>query len=206
MSSEHETRQGATPGARQPENSQSREVDVTNPGASSTEKGQVDNETGVIALLNADYAELKSKLGQALGETEAVRRRADRDVRDMRQYAVTQFAADMLSVVDNLERAIASLPSKMHAIEEPVKALITGVELTRKEMLRTFEKHGIHRIDPIGQRFDPSYHLAMYAMPGETAPSGTVTKVLEPGYSIGARVLRPAKVGVAGGGGRRKPQ
>jgi molecular chaperone GrpE len=130
-----------------------------------------------------------------------VRRRAERDLNDMRQYAVANFAGDMLKVADNMERAIASVPAQLRESEGPVRALIEGVELTEKEMLHALEKHGVKKLDPVGERFDPNFHEALFAVPDPSVPNGTVSQVVEAGYSIGSRSLRPAKVGVTRGGG-----
>lgn len=152
------------------------------------------------AHLLTENAELKDRLLRALAEVENTRRRAERDLDNMRQYAITQFAGDMLTVADNLERAVASIPAGER--EAALKILVEGVELTEKELIRSLEKHGIRRLDPVGERFDPNFHEALFEVPDPSVPHGTVTKVLQPGYAIGTRALRPAKVGVARGGER----
>ncbi|MVT64929.1 nucleotide exchange factor GrpE [Bradyrhizobium pachyrhizi] len=150
-----------------------------------------------IARLVAENAELKDRLLRALADAENVRRRAERDLNDMRQYAVTKFAADMVNVADNLERAISSLPAHLRDNAGPYKTFVEGVELTEKELLRALEAHDIKKLDPMGSRFDPHFHEAMFSVQDPSVPSGTVTSVVQPGYSIGSRSLRPAKVGVA---------
>jgi molecular chaperone GrpE len=152
-----------------------------------------------LSKLEAENVELKDRLLRALAETENVRRRAERDLSDMRQYAVAKFAGDMLSVADNMERAIASIPAQVRESDGPVRALIEGVELTEKELLQALEKHGVKKLSPVGQRFDPNFHEALFAVPDPSVPNGTVSKVVEAGYSIGSRSLRPAKVGVTRG-------
>lgn len=152
-----------------------------------------------LTKLAGENAELRELLLRALAQVENVRRRAERDLGDVRQYAITKFAGDMLNVADNLARAIASIPAQAREGVETVKTLIEGVKLTEREMLCSLEKHGIRRLNPVGQRFDPNFHEALFAAPDPSVPNGTVIKVMEPGYSIGSRVLRPAKVGVAGG-------
>jgi molecular chaperone GrpE len=164
-----------------------------------------DGGTEALTKLETDNAELKDRLLRALAEVENVRRRAKRDLNDMRHYAIAKFAGDMLNVADNLERAIASIPAKARESEGAVKTLIQGVELTEKEMLRTLERHGVKKLNPMGERFDPNFHEAMFEVPDPSVPNGTVTKVVEAGYSIGSRALRPAKVGVASGGGENRP-
>ncbi|TPK82579.1 nucleotide exchange factor GrpE [Mesorhizobium sp. B2-4-12] len=152
-----------------------------------------------LARLEAENVELKDRLLRALAEVENVRRRADRDINDMRQYAVAKFAGDMLGVADNMERAIASVPDEARKIDAAVKTLILGVELTEKGMLQALEKHGVKKLVPVGERFDPNFHEALFELPDLSVPAGTITKVVEPGYTIGSRPLRPAKVGIATG-------
>jgi molecular chaperone GrpE len=155
--------------------------------------------------LLAENAQLKDRLLRALAEVENTRRRAERDLDDMRQYAVTKFAGDMLNVADNLERAIASVPASARGWDGPLKTLTEGVELTEKELARSLEKHGVTKLDPMGKRFDPHFHEALFELPDPSVPHGTVTKVLQPGYAIGSRPLRPAKVGVTRGGSQARP-
>ncbi|SED73403.1 nucleotide exchange factor GrpE [Bradyrhizobium erythrophlei] len=149
--------------------------------------------------LLAENAELKDRLLRALAEVENTRRRAERDLDNMRQYAITKFAGDMLIVADNLERAIASIPASVREPEAALRTLVEGVGLTEKELLRALEKHGISKLDPVGERFDPNLHEALFEVPDPSVPRGTVMKVLQPGYAIGSRALRPAKVGIASG-------
>lgn len=156
-----------------------------------------DGGTEALARLEAENADLKDRLLRALAEIENVRRRAERDLNDMRQYAVAKFAGDMLSVADNMERAIASIPEEARKSEVAIRTLIAGVELTEKAMLQALKKHGVKKLMPVGERFDPNFHEALFEVPDPTLPPGTVSKVVEPGYSIGTRPLRPAKVGIA---------
>ncbi|MFT4001573.1 MAG: nucleotide exchange factor GrpE [Rhizobium sp.] len=159
-----------------------------------------------LAKLEAENKSLQDRLLRALAEIENVRKRAERDVSDARQYAVTQFARDMTRVADNLERAIGSIPQDIRRSEGPIRTLIEGVELTEKELLRSLEKHGVAKLDPAGKAFDPNFHEAIFETEDPSVPHGTVTMVAEPGYSIGARPLRPAKVAVSRGGSPRRPQ
>lgn len=163
------------------------------------------SETGVLAELRTENAALKDRLLRALAEAENVRRRAERDLGDARQYAVSRFARDLLPVADNMERAMASVHTEAHRGEGLVKALIEGVELTEKELQRVLERHGVRKLAPVGERFDPHFHEALFEVPDPAVPDGTVSQVVEPGYAIGARPLRPAKVGVARGGPAGKP-
>lgn len=155
--------------------------------------------------LRRENADLKDRLLRALADAENTRRRAERDLNDIRQYAITKFAGDMLPVVDNLERAIASVPAHVHAGEDAVKTMIDGVKLTEAELLRSLEKHDVKKLDPLGRRFDPHLHESVFAVHDPSVPTGTVVKVLEPGYTIGTRSLRPAKVGVSNGGPQHNP-
>ena len=159
-----------------------------------------------VAALEAEKAELKDKLLRALAEMENLRRRVEKDLADARAYGVTRFARDMLDVADNLRRALDSLPAEARATAEGAfKALIEGVDLTERDFLKKMESHGVRKITPEGQKFDPNLHQAMFEVPDESKPSGTVTQVVQAGYVIGERVLRPAMVGVSKGGPKPAP-
>jgi molecular chaperone GrpE len=149
-----------------------------------------------VAALEAELAATKDRLLRALAETENVRRRAEREREDMRKYAISGFAKDLLSAADNLRRALDSMPLS-EIREERVKSLIDGVEATERELLAAFERHGIRRIDPKGESFDHNFHQAIFETETADAPAGTVVEVLQPGYVIHGRLLRPAMVGVA---------
>jgi molecular chaperone GrpE len=119
---------------------------------------------------------------------------------------VTNFARDVLGVADNMERAMQALDDEIREkADAGVKALLDGVELTERELIKVMEKHGIKRLDPKGEKFDPNFHQAMFEMPDPTVPSGMVAQVVQPGYKIGDRVLRPALVGVSKGGPKVAP-
>lgn len=184
-------------------------ANASEPTAKATDRGDpsaagpAEDAAAVIARLETDNAALKDRLLRALAETENVRRRAERDLNDARQYAIAKFAGDMLAVADNIERAIANVPAQAREGDEAVRTLIEGVELTEKELLRALERHGVRKLDPLGERFDPNFHEAMFEVPDPSVPSGTVSKVVDAGYSIGARSLRPARVGVSSGGPRQ---
>ena len=143
-------------------------------------------------------AELNDKLLRALAELENTRRRAERDRIDAQQYGMMRFGRDMLSVADNLGRALAALPEESRAdLPENVAALIEGVAATERDLLATFERHQISPITPLGEKFDPNFHEAMFEAPGTGQAAGTIIEVIEAGYRIGDRLLRPARVGVA---------
>lgn len=154
-----------------------------------------------IAALEAEKLDLKDKLLRTLADMENLRRRTEREVTDARTYAVTNFARDMLNAADNIRRALESVPAEARASAEgSLKALVDGIELTERDLLKTLERHGVKRVEPQGQRFDPNLHQAMFEVPNPDVTSGTVVQVVQSGYVIGERVLRPALVGVAKGG------
>ena len=162
-------------------------------------------EAGAPAAPAADpaqeAAELKDRLLRTLAEMENLRRRTDREIRDSRQYAVANFARDLLGVADNMQRALATLSADFRDQADPVvKSHIEGVELTERELMKVLEKHGIRKLDPQGQKFDPNLHQAVLEISDPSVPSGTVVQVMQAGYTIADRVLRPAMVGVSKGG------
>jgi molecular chaperone GrpE len=153
------------------------------------------------AAIEAAVQELRDKYLRAVAETENVRKRAEREVAEARAYGIAVFARDMLGVADNLARALEAIdPQERTAAEGPLKALLDGVDLTQRELQKTLQKHGIRRLDPLGEKFDPHFHQAMIEVPDAEAPAGTVVEVMQAGYAIGERVLRPAMVAVAKGG------
>jgi molecular chaperone GrpE len=149
--------------------------------------------------LYAENAALKDKLLRSLAEMENLRRRTDREVADAKTYGVSKFAREMLSFSDNLRRAIDSVPAQARA-DKNVVTLLEGMELMERDFLSRLSQFGVTKMDPKGQRFDPNQHEALFEIPDETQPNGVVAQVIETGYLIGDRVLRPAKVGVARGG------
>lgn len=162
----------------------------------SNEADTVEEEYGdPVETLQAEVADLKDRLVRALAETENVRRRGEKDRADASAYAVTGFARDMISVSDNLRRALDSLPDET---ADDMKAFIEGVDMTERELLNTFERHGISKVSPeIGDKFDHKFHQAMFEVPTADHPNGTVMQVVAEGYVIKDRLLRPAMVGVA---------
>lgn len=151
-----------------------------------------------IAALRIETADLKDRLLRALADAENTRRRAERDRTDASQYAIAQFARDMLSVADNFARAIASCPPDARASASPqVKAVIDGVEATERQLLAALERHGVKAIDTSGGRFNPNLHQAIAEVPGEGRPPGSIVHVVQTGYLIADRLLRPAMVTIA---------
>jgi len=149
-----------------------------------------------IAALETELADTRDRLLRALAETENVRRRAQREREDTQKYAVSGFARDLLSTADNLRRALDSVP-EAEIKDAHTRSLLDGVGATERELLSVFERHGIRRIDPKGERFDHNFHQAVFEAERPDAPAGTVIEVLQPGYVVHDRLLRPAMVGVA---------
>jgi molecular chaperone GrpE len=151
-------------------------------------------------------AELKDRLLRTLAEMENLRKRTEREVADARLYGATSFARDMLAVADNMRRALDAVSPELRAnAEAGVKALIDGVDLTERELLKALEKNSLRRFSPRGEKFDPNFHQAIYEVPDASIPAGSVVEVVAPGYMIGERVLRPAMVGVSKGGPKTAP-
>ena len=151
--------------------------------------------------LDRELADMKDRLLRTLAEMENLRKRTEREVADARTYGVTTFARDILTVADNMHRAMAALDGELRATADAgLKNLLDGVELTERELLNVLEKHGVKKIEPQGQKFDPNRHQAMYEIDDASVPSGTVVQVVQAGYTIGERVLRPALVAVSKGG------
>lgn len=168
------------------------------PEATSAPDGGGDTAPDEVAALRAEVADLKERLLRALAETENTRRRAERDRLDASQYAVTRFARDMLIVSDNLHRALAHLSLEARADAPPqVKAVLDGVEATERELAATLERHGVRPIDMANGKFDPHLHQAIAEVPAEGKPAGSVVNVVQTGYVIADRLLRPAMVTVA---------
>ena len=164
-------------------------------------QGSIDGDYEALVRLLKENEELKDRALRVAAEMENLRRRTARDVHDARTYAVANFARDMLSVSDNLRRALDAIPAEAKASGDAgFKALIDGVEITERAMLSALERHGVKKLEPQGEKFDPNFHQAMFEVPNPEVPANTVVQVVQPGYSIGERVLRPAMVGVAKGG------
>jgi len=166
------------------------------------------SEAGVQPQAQAETlaAELKDRLLRTLAEMENLRKRTEREVVDARQYGVASFARDLLGVADNMRRALDAVsPELRGSAEAGVKALIDGVELTERELIKALERNGVRQFSPRGEKFDPNVHQAMFEVPNASVPAGSVVEVVAPGYMIGERVLRPAMVGVSKGGPKTAP-
>jgi molecular chaperone GrpE len=178
------------------------------------EQGEAPATGGESASVDADPAEAlareaadyKDKLLRTLAEMENLRRRTEREIADARHYGISSFARDILAVADNMDRALQALDADLREkADAGTKALLDGVELTERELLKVLEKHGVKRFEPIGERFDPNLHQAMYEVTDPSVPAGQVVQVVQPGYMIADRILRPALVAVAKGGAKGPP-
>jgi molecular chaperone GrpE len=157
----------------------------------------------VLEALRAENAELKDKLLRALADQENLRRRTEREVSDAKIYGVASFARDMLTFADNLRRAVEAVPADIRdQADAALKTFVEGIELTERDFISRLTRFGVKKIEPLGKKFDPNMQEALFEIPDDSVPSGTVLQVVEQGFAIGDRVLRPAKVGVSRGGPR----
>lgn len=160
-------------------------------------------EFAALEALKNEVENLKDQRLRALAEVENVRRRAERDKTEASQYAITRFARDMLGIADNFSRALAACPPELRQGADPqIKAVLEGVEATDRQLITTLEQYGVKQVDTTDGRFDPNLHQAVAEVPGEGKPAGTIVNVIQTGFMIGERLLRPAMVTVA----RREPQ
>jgi molecular chaperone GrpE len=151
--------------------------------------------------LEGEKQELKDNFMRAHADMENLRRRTQRDVADAREYSIAGFAREMLSVADNLTRALDAIPEEAKSGgDKSVETLIEGVELTQRTMLQALEKYNVKKISPLNEKFDPNMHQAMFEIPNTEVPNNTVLQVVQDGFAIGNRCLRPAMVGVSKGG------
>ena len=183
------------------------DTDTSVPGAEAagaeTPAAQADAAPDPTAELAREAADLKDRLLRSLAEMENLRRRTEKQVADERVYGIASFARDMLAVADNMRRALDAVTPELRETADPaVKALIEGLELTERELLKVLEKQGVKKLEPLGSKFDPNLHQAMYEVPDPSVPAGTVVQVVQAGYTIGERMLRPALVAVSKGGAK----
>jgi molecular chaperone GrpE len=155
-----------------------------------------------LDALLAENAEMRDRLLRTMADMENLRRRTEREKADTARYAISNFAREVLTVGDNLQRTIDHVPAEAAAQDPALKSFLEGVELTERELLNVLERHGVTRIEPLGQRFDPNCQQAMYEVQNADVPEGTVVEVMQAGYTIGDRCLRPALVAVAKGGAK----
>jgi molecular chaperone GrpE len=185
-----------TPESETPEDAAQPEAEAAEAAAEPVADDPPAEEAPAASAPKDETAELKDRLLRALAENENIVRRAKKDREDAAKYAAANFARDMLTVADNLARALDAVPEAMRA-DEAAKTMLEGVDLTMRELLATLERHGITRISPLGEKFDHNLHEAMFEVPTADAEPGTVMQVMEDGYVIHDRLLRAARVGVA---------
>lgn len=162
-----------------------------------------DPEEGSVEALTKEVAEARDRTLRTLAEMENLRKRTAKEVTDARAYGITAFARDVLDIADNLQRALDAVPAEARETADAgLKSLIEGVEITEKSLLKALEKNGVSKLDPLGEKFNPNFHQAMYEVPDSSVPAGTVVQVVQGGYTIGERVLRPALVAVSKGGAK----
>ncbi len=167
-------------------------------GEDEVEEEEVDE----TILLKAEVADLKERYIRLAADMENLRRRTEREVKDARIFAISNFARDVLGVSDDLSRAMQVVRDSQNT-EDPlasVAGLVEGIAATERAMITTMERHGVTRVDPMGEKFDPNFHQAMFEVPDATKPNNTVMNVVQAGFKIGERMLRPALVGVSKGG------
>ena len=174
------------------------------PEASATKDAGTDVAGDLEALLT-ENADMRDKVLRTMADMENLRRRTEREKEDTSRYAISNFARDVLTIGDNLRRVLEHVPAEAAEKDPALKSLLEGVELTERELLKMMEKHGVTRLEPLGQRFDPNQEQAMYEVPTTDVPDGTVVQVMQAGFTIGDRVLRPALVAVSKGGPKPAP-
>ena len=165
-------------------------------GVDAETKGDVETQDPLTAVI-AERDQLKDQLLRALADTENMRRRSEREATNIRKYGHTPFARDLVGAIDNLARVVESAPENLDQADETVKSLITGIQLSWTELQSIIEKHGIKRVEPLGEKFDYNLHQAMFEVPTNDQPSGIVLEVVQHGYVLHDRLLRPAMVGVS---------
>ena len=169
-----------------------------NPEASGV--SQADEPQDPLLAMTAERDDLKDQLLRAMADTENMRRRSEREAANVRKYGHTPFARDLVGAIDNLARAVESAPENLDTLDETTKSLITGIQLSWTELQSVIEKHGIKRVEPYGEKFDYNLHQAMFEVPTIDQPSGMVLEVVQHGYVLHDRLLRPAMVGVSKAG------
>jgi molecular chaperone GrpE len=172
-------------------------VEVDNQSKSDVTEESTEGFSSSVEELEEQVAGLKDQLLRSVAELDNYRKRSEREKDQVRKFGITNFAKELLSAADNLRRALDAGPSNLEGTDESVKNLIVGVELTEKELLSAFEKNGIRKLEPLGEKFDYNFHQAMFEVESNDQEAGTVVQVLQPGYAIEDRVLRAAMVGVS---------
>ena len=172
------------------------DVEPKNTASEQTNDVEVGQDADPFTTITAERDALKDQLLRALADTENMRRRSEREADTARKYGHTQFARDLVGAIDNLARALASAPEDKSSLDESVQSLLTGIELSWTEIQSAIEKHGVRQINPVGEKFDYNFHQAMFEVPTNEQPPGMVLEVVQHGYVLHERLLRPAMVGV----------
>ena len=177
--------------------SKSEEIDLDDLTEEAIDSESEETTKEPVEALEEQVSELKDQLLRSVAELDNYRKRAEREKEQLRKFGIANFAKDLLSAADNLRRAVESGPSDLEGADESLKNLIVGVQMTEKELLNAFEKNGVRKIDPTGEKFDYNFHQAMFEVETDKEEPGLVMQVLQPGYAIEDRVLRAAMVGVS---------
>ena len=179
------------------DNPEASESELENSELTQTSDVESGQEADPLIAMTSERDALKEQLLRALAETENMRRRSEREADTARKFGHTQFARDLVGAIDNLARALASAPEDKSSLDESVQSLLTGIELSWTEIQSAIEKHGVRQINPVGEKFDYNFHQAMFEMPTNDHPPGMVLEVVQHGYALHDRLLRPAMVGVS---------
>ena len=179
------------------DNPEASESELENSELTQTSDVESGQEADPLIAMTSERDALKEQLLRALAETENMRRRSEREADTARKFGLTQFARDLVGAIDNLARALASAPEDKSSLDESVQSLLTGIELSWTEIQSAIEKHGVRQINPVGEKFDYNFHQAMFEMPTNDHPPGMVLEVVQHGYALHDRLLRPAMVGVS---------
>ena len=171
--------------------------DLESETATSPANNQPSEDQVRITLLETELERTKDLMMRTVAESENGRKRALKEREDASKFAVAGFARDILSVADNLRRALDAIPAELQEQHPQVKNLTDGIDATERELLRCFEKNGIKKTEPLDERFDPNFHEVMFETPMPDKAGGTIIQVIEPGYTLNGRLLRPARVGIA---------
>ena len=186
-------------GTVEEETSQEEPVDLQN-----DEEGEVNEPSKSLDELEAKISELKDQLLRTVADSENLRKRLEREKEQTRKFGIANFAKDLLSIADNLGRALDAAPTKEDVEDQALENLVLGIQMTEQELQKAFENNNIRKIDPLGEKFDYNFHQAMFEVEETDKEPGIVVQVLQPGYAIDDRILRPAMVGVAAAKGGKK--
>ncbi len=173
------------------------DIDPIENQGKNTKTNEVSEEQARISILEEELAKTKDQMMRSVAESENGRKRALKEREDASKFAVSSFSRDLLSVADNLRRALDSVPDELAEQHPQIKNLLDGIEATERELLHGFSKHGIQKTEPLNERFDPNFHEVMFEAPMPDKQAGTIIQVIEAGYTLNGRILRPARVGIA---------